>query len=121
MTITPNATTGGYDGSFIIGINATATGIDDRNVTPDGFFLQQNYPNPFNASTTIAYRLPASCDVKLIVYDTLGREVANLVDEKQSAGTHDIKFDASSLGSGFYLYKLVAENFADVKEMLLLK
>jgi protocatechuate 3,4-dioxygenase beta subunit len=121
MTISPNVATGGYDGTFMIGINAPATGIDDKNVAPEGFFLQQNYPNPFNVSTTIAYRLPSGSDVKLIVYDTLGREVAKLVDEKQSAGTHDIKFDASSLSSGFYLYKLVAENFADVKEMLLLK
>lgn len=121
MAITANATTGGYDGTFTIGINASTTRIDDSSTEPSGFKLYQNYPNPFNPLTTIKYDLPASGDVSLIVYDTLGREVTTLVSARQSEGSHEINFDASNLGSGFYLYKLSAGSFVDVKEMLLVK
>jgi protocatechuate 3,4-dioxygenase beta subunit len=121
MAVTPNATTGGYEGAFTIGINAPTTGINESNVEPGGFRLNQNFPNPFNPSTTITYHLPSSSDVKLVVYDTLGREVATLVDEKKSAGTHEIKFEGSKLSSGFYIYKLSAGSFVEAKEMLLIK
>ena len=69
-----------------------------------------NYPNPFRQMATIAYRLPAPGHVRLTVYDVLGRELAVLVDERQSAGSHSAKLDASSWPSGVYLYRLEAGN-----------
>ncbi len=121
MAVSANATTGGYDGTFTIGINAPSTGVEDSKTEPSGFRLYQNYPNPFNPSTTIKYELTAGGEISLIIYDTLGREVVTLVNERQSEGLHEVKFDASKLSSGFYLYKLTAGNFAAVKEMLLVK
>jgi protocatechuate 3,4-dioxygenase beta subunit len=120
MAVTPNATTGGYDGTFTIGINLP-TGVEDSNAQPDGFTLYQNYPNPFNPVTTIKYHLPLGSEVKLVVYDVFGREVATLMDGKQSAGTHEVKFDAGKLSSDFYLYQLRAGSFVATKEMLLIK
>lgn len=120
MAVTPNAATGGYNGTFTIGISG-ATGVEDSQIEPDGFSLQQNYPNPFNPSTTITYNLPIGGEVKLVVYDVFGREVATLVEVKQSAGTHKVDFDASKLTSGFYLCTLRAGSFVATKEMLLIK
>jgi len=127
MEVTPNATTGGYDGTFTIGINAP-TGIDEPEIEPGGFELQQNYPNPFNPVTTIRYHLPVNSEVDLRVYDALGHEVAVLVGEKQPAGTREIVFDAANLSSGFYFYRLVAQfggqpdgSFAQTREMLLIR
>ena len=120
MAANPNSTTGGYDGTLTIGINAP-TGVKDSDVEPNGFELEQNYPNPFNPSTTIRYRLPVSGQVTLTVYDVFGREVVRLVDAKQSAGTYEVKFDGAHLNSGFYFYKLSAGSFMQTKEMLLLK
>lgn len=95
--------------------------MDDSEVQPDEFALFQNFPNPFNPSTTITYQLLVSSDVKLNVYDVFGREVATLVAARQSAGRHEVKFDADGLSSGFYFYKLVAGIFVAIQEMLLIK
>ena len=73
---------------------------------PGEFTLEQNYPNPFNPRTVIRYGLPTSCEVRLGVYDVLGREVCLLVDAKKDAGVHDVTFDGSHLASGVYLYRL---------------
>ena len=73
---------------------------------PGEFRLHQNYPNPFNPGTTIAYELAVSADVRLSVFDMLGREVAMLVSGRKNAGTHEVKFDATGLASGVYLYRL---------------
>jgi hypothetical protein len=78
--------------------------------TPTEFSLAQNYPNPFNPITVISFQLPAVSDVRLSVYDILGREVAVLVNEKQGPGTHAVRFDASGLASGVYLYRLHARH-----------
>ena len=127
MTVTPNSTTGGYDGTYTIGISG-ATGInDDGRGTPNDFTLRQNYPNPFNPATTIEYQLPTSSHVKLSVFDVLGREVATLVDARQPAGVYTVRFDGSNLNSGFYFYRLSAGKtdhpsaIAYGREMLLLK
>jgi hypothetical protein len=85
------------------------------------FSLAQNYPNPFNPSTTIKYELPHSSVVRLSVYDMLGREVSVLVDERRDAGVHEIKFNASGLASGVYVYRLQAGDFVSSKQLLLLK
>jgi hypothetical protein len=83
--------------------------------------LLQNYPNPFNPSTTIKYELPKSAEVRLSVFDLLGREVSVLVNERKDAGVHEIKFDGSNLASGVYFYRLKAGDFTQSKRLLLLK
>ncbi len=88
---------------------------------PKTYSLSQNYPNPFNPSTQIQFGLPKSGNVKLIVYDILGREVKTLVNEYRTAGTYQIAFDASSLASGVYFYKIEANDFVQTKKMLLVK
>jgi hypothetical protein len=94
-----------------------------KNVTniPVIYALSQNYPNPFNPSTTISYQLPKAGNVKLVVYDILGREVKVLVNEYKKAGTYNITFDGSSLASGLYFYRLTAGDFSGTKKMVLVK
>jgi hypothetical protein len=88
---------------------------------PYAWKLDQNYPNPFNPSTQINYQLSKLSKVSLKVYDLLGREVANLVNENQSAGPHNVKWNASRLATGVYFYRLVAGSFVQTKKMLLMK
>ncbi len=88
---------------------------------PAQFALSQNYPNPFNPVTTIQYALEQDVDVSLVVYDMLGREVSRLVDGLQRAGTHRVSFDAQTLSSGMYVYRLVAGSYAQSRQMLLVK
>ncbi|MBS1492023.1 MAG: T9SS type A sorting domain-containing protein [Bacteroidetes bacterium] len=88
---------------------------------PNKYDLSQNYPNPFNPSTTINYELPKSNFVSLKIYDMMGREVANLVNQTQDAGFYSIKFDASKLSSGIYFYKIQAADFSAVKKLMLVK
>ena len=83
--------------------------------------LLSNYPNPFNPTTTITYSLKDAGLVNIKVYDILGSEVAELVNENKEAGYYSLEFDASNLPSGFYIYKLQAGNFVDTKKMILLK
>jgi len=95
---------------------------------PTEYELVQNYPNPFNPSTTIRYQIPASLNpskggtfVTLKIYDILGGEVATLVNEEKVAGKYEVNFNASSLASGVYLYKIQAGSFINSKKMILLK
>ncbi|MDZ7764160.1 MAG: T9SS type A sorting domain-containing protein [Melioribacteraceae bacterium] len=85
------------------------------------FELSQNYPNPFNPSTTINYSVPTSGLVTLKVYNILGQEVKTLVNTVQNAGFHNVSFDASTLSSGVYIYRLSSGNFVNTKKMILLK
>lgn len=85
------------------------------------FQLNQNYPNPFNPVTTITYTIPQTGFVQLKVYDLLGREAANLVSEEQTAGSYKVEFDASSLSSGIYFYRLQSGSFMDFKKLTLLR
>ena len=80
-----------------------------------------NYPNPFNPITTITYTLPVEGPVVLKVYDVMGREVATLVREHQLSGTHAVRFDASHLSSGVYIYQLKAASGIITGRMLLVK
>ncbi len=89
--------------------------------TPDTYTLDANYPNPFNPTTTIQYALPAEGQVRLAVYDMLGREVARLVDSNQKAGTHRVSFDAQDLSSGVYIYRIEANGFTQTRQMTLVK
>jgi hypothetical protein len=88
---------------------------------PVQYSLSQNYPNPFNPSTTISYSLPGASHVTLTVFDMLGREVAVLVTDRRDAGVHEVRFDASGLASGVYLYKLQAGSFTQTRKLMLLR
>jgi murein DD-endopeptidase MepM/ murein hydrolase activator NlpD/photosystem II stability/assembly factor-like uncharacterized protein len=88
---------------------------------PSSFLLSQNYPNPFNPSTTIEFALPKSAYVMLRVYDVLGRQVAQLVNEKLSPGTYTRQWDARDLASGVYFYRLSTGDFVQTKKLLLLR
>ncbi len=87
----------------------------------NGFNLLQDYPNPFNSTTTIKYDLPADGLVTIEVFDLLGKKITTLVNEIKPIGTYELVFNASSLASGVYVYKLQAGNFISSKKMLLLK
>ncbi len=88
---------------------------------PQQFEVAQNYPNPFNPTTTISFMLPAQENVKVIIYNSLGEVVKTLVDDNLAAGVYKYNFDASSLGSGIYFYKIVAGENIQTRKMMLLK
>jgi subtilisin-like proprotein convertase family protein len=88
---------------------------------PNYYALTQNYPNPFNPATVISFALPKTEDVRLVVYDISGREVATLVNELKQAGIYDVHFDASNLASGVYLYRIETTAFTQTKKMLFIK
>ena len=93
---------------------------------PENFELFQNYPNPFNPTTKIKFEIPSDVkremsDLKLVVYDILGKEITTLVNEQLQPGTYEVTFDGSNYPSGIYFYKLIAGNFIETKKMLLIK
>jgi len=96
---------------------------------PQIFLLSQNYPNPFNAITTIQYRLPASSEVLLTIYNIRGQEVFRLVESEQPAGYHQITWNATNVASGMYFYRLQAGDpstrsgylFVQTRKMILLR
>lgn len=88
---------------------------------PEQFILSQNYPNPFNPTTTIQYSLPQRSAVILRVFNTLGQNIATLVDEIQDVGFKSVEFDASNLSSGVYHYRLQAGDFVETKKLLVLR
>ena len=109
-----------YGDTIVVGVSE-----DDLSL-PKKYKLYQNYPNPFNPSTTIKYSIPNVGNenfrsVQLKVYDILGREVAVLVNEKQSPGNYEVTFDASNLPSGVYIYRIVTSDFLASRKMILLK
>jgi hypothetical protein len=94
----------------------------ERSVTvPPMFVLEQNYPNPFNPITVISGQWPVVSDVRLVVYDLLGREVAVLVDGRKAAGRYEFRFDGASLSSGVYLCRLTAGEYVASRKMILSK
>lgn len=104
-------------------ISSSVSVVNDKSdqSVPVTYELKQNYPNPFNPSTDITFTLEKQEVVSLVVYNIIGQEVARLVSGPMSAGSHIVKFNASKLTSGVYLYRLKAGNFIAVKKMLLLK
>ncbi|MCF8266633.1 MAG: T9SS type A sorting domain-containing protein [Ignavibacteriales bacterium] len=98
-----------------------STSLVNQPPVPVFYLLSQNYPNPFNPSTTIDYELPVSGHVNLIVFDLLGRKVAELVNEEKSAGSYRVLFNANHIASGTYFYSIKSGNFRDTKKLLLLR
>lgn len=115
----PNGMAKAASPRFLVNTNATLNeGGSDLPVT---FTLEQNYPNPFNPTTQITYQLPEQSQVTLSVYDMAGRQVATLINENVSAGTHTVNFDASSLSSGVYMYRLNAGSTMLTRKLTLIK
>ncbi len=90
----------------------------DKEIT---FALSQNYPNPFNPTTKIKYQLPILTNVRLSVYDVLGREIKVLVNQEKPAGSYEVEFDGANLPSGVYFCRMEADKYSDTKKLLLLK
>ncbi|MBZ0263727.1 T9SS type A sorting domain-containing protein [bacterium] len=90
-------------------------------IQPITFSLSQNYPNPFNPTTTIQFSLSSSAFAKLTVYDMMGREISQLVNQTLSRGQHEVQFDASTLASGVYLYRLQSGKQTITNRMYLIK
>jgi hypothetical protein len=107
---------------FRVNVNVI-TDVEETYITdiPLDYSLKQNYPNPFNPSTVISWQLPVGSHQTLKIYDVLGNEAATLVDEFREAGRYETTFDASTLSSGIYFYRLQAGSFVETKKMLLLK
>jgi len=100
----------------------TAVSIEDEGSgIPQEFTLAQNYPNPFNPTTTIGYQLPQQSEVRLEVFDMIGRRVATLVDETMQAGHHRVEFKASNLASGIYFYRMAAGDEVMMRKLTLIK
>jgi hypothetical protein len=89
--------------------------------SPKKFKLEQNFPNPFNPTTIISYSIPEGSFVQMRVYNILGEQVAQLVNERKEAGKYNVQFDASNLQSGIYIYQITAGNFSQVRKMMLVK
>ena len=81
----------------------------------------QNYPNPFNPTTTIRYQLPKESKVVIKIYNILGAEVMELLNEQKEPGIYEVEFNADSLSSGTYIYRIIADNFVETKKMVLMK
>lgn len=101
--------------------NTLIVAIPPEHKIPSDYKLYQNFPNPFNPSTTISYQLPVKGNVSLKIYDILGREVQTIVNEVKNAGKYQVNFDASSLTSGVYFYKIKTDRYSEVKKMILIK
>jgi hypothetical protein len=113
----------GDNGTILKTTNGGVTFIEEEEIDEilTDYKLSQNHPNPFNPLTTIKYQIPKLSFVTLKVYDVLGSEIVTLVNEEKSAGNYELKFYASELPSGIYLYQLTAGSFVKTKKMILLK
>jgi hypothetical protein len=105
-----------YTGSGTTDVNELVGGQ-----IPGEFSLEQNYPNPFNPKTVVSYQLSVVSDVRLVVYDLLGREVAVLVKERKAPGKYEATWDGTGFSSGVFLCRLSAGNFVQTRKMVLLK
>ncbi|MCW8849618.1 MAG: right-handed parallel beta-helix repeat-containing protein [Melioribacteraceae bacterium] len=131
-----NPDMGAYENSYGIPTDV----INENTIRPLSFELEQNYPNPFNPVTTIKYQLPANlaylqagvksehlptgrqgANVKLIIYDILGKEVRTLVNEIQKPGNYEVNWEANDYPTGIYFYRLITRDFIETKKMILLK
>jgi hypothetical protein len=127
----PDLATNSSGGKYLISVYQNAVYLSTKDVllsipdnhegTPEVFFLGQNYPNPFNPATTIRYGLPNRSRVTLIVFNTLGQQIALLQNGEQDAGYYEVKFDGSGLSSGMYFYRLQAAEYVQARKLLLIR
>jgi plastocyanin len=108
--------TGQFDAS-------STAGVKDANTSnlPDAFKLRQNFPNPFNPATTFSFDIPSMTHVSLKIYNLIGEEVATIVNENMSPGSYSKVWNAASMPSGVYFYKLQAGQFTGTRKLVLLK
>jgi hypothetical protein len=111
----------------VLAVVSTPLSAENELQTPSVFSVEQNYPNPFNPSTMIKYALPSESNVKVVIFNTLGQVVDELVNSSQPAGYYEVKWNAGNLSSGIYFYSIEASqtdgarDFREVRKMLLLK
>src|SRR5690606_18840162 len=104
-----------YSTDYTTGINTTSSNL------PNKYSLSQNYPNPFNPSTKINFDIVRAGFVSVKVYNSLGQQVADLVNQDMTPGSYQADFDASALTSGIYFYTIKAGDFVETKKMVLMK
>ena len=123
MTYVPeNKSTGTYYFDDVRTATFSPTDVKQENdKVPNNFVLEQNYPNPFNPSTQIRFSLPEATNVKIVITDILGREVATLVNDDLNSGNYTVNFDARSVSSGVYFYTLITDKFKQSRKMILMK
>jgi len=110
-------------GTYALFTTTSAEGVEEKPVgtLQYRFELSQNYPNPFNPTTVIRYQVAAACEVRLGVFDLLGREVAVLVSERKAPGSYEATLDVSGLSSGIYFYRMTAGYFTQTRKMAVIK
>ena len=111
---------------WTITIDARQVLSADDSVVPKVFALHQNYPNPFNPTTTIKYDLPEAANVRIMIYDLMGRKIRSLVNERQDVGFRSVQWNAADdlglqVSAGMYIFTIQAGDFRQVKKMILLK
>jgi hypothetical protein len=104
-----------------LSLSGIANSVQTVSTAPAVFSLEQNYPNPFNPSTTIRFSISSESAVQLSIYNLIGQEVARPVDEQKAPGVYAVRFDASSLPTGTYIYRLRAGNYSTVRTMTLIR
>lgn len=102
-------------------VNVAGVALDKKGFYNNEYELYTNYPNPFNPSTNISFYLLKDGHVSLKIYNTLGQEVANLVNELMESGIHSVTFNAENLNSGIYIYSLQVNGYISTKKMTLIK
>ena len=111
LTVTPNATTGGYDASLTVGVAVPVTGVIKLEPETGGQFkLGANYPNPFNSATTIPFTLANESNIKLELFDLQGRKVQTLAEGQMASGERTVVLNKAALATGSYVYQLTVEN-----------
>ena len=103
------------------GGNGTITSVIKESAVAGDYRLYQNFPNPFNPSTSIAFEIPRAGHVRIAVFDAMGREVKEIVNERLNIGSYEAKFNGTGLPSGVYYYRLMSEGFSGTKKMLMIK
>jgi hypothetical protein len=115
-------TGGDGDVLYLAKFASSVTGLEfSQDKISQSFSLSQNYPNPFNPITTIKFDLPKTCEASLKIFNILGEEVSTLVSDRLSAGSYSYEWDASSLASGVYLYRLKAGEYVETRKMVIMR
>lgn len=112
-----------FFGTYIEGLYEIdlITGIDDEINLINKYYLSQSYPNPFNPITKIKFSIPQSEVIQIKIYDVLGKEIQTLLNEYKTTGSYEVDFDASSLSSGIYFYRMISGSYSETKKMILLR